>query len=128
MLWTAPEAGNGCIQLKAMVVERADVWYMDEGGLTYTFCEDDSPMGAAPLVEPCCACDEAKYEVIFEGKKILYRHASYIISPFSFRAVVEGAPPQGLPREQVAPALLGHHRGVPQRRVQVKMNIECILF
>ena len=42
------------------------------------------------------------------------------MSPFSFRAVVEGAPPQGLPREQVAAALLGHHRGVPQRRVQVR--------
>ena len=40
---------------------------MDDGGLTYTICEDDSPLASAPLVEPCCACDEAKYEVIFEG-------------------------------------------------------------
>ena len=53
--------------VKAMVVERKDVWFMDDGALTYTFCEDDSPMGAAPIVEPCCACDEAKYEVVFEG-------------------------------------------------------------
>lgn len=67
VLWTAPQPGNGCIQLKVMVVERKDTWYMDEGGLTYIFCEDDSPMGHAPVVEPCCACDEAKYEVIFEG-------------------------------------------------------------
>lgn len=67
VLWTAPDAGNDCIQLKAMVVERKDVWFMDDGALTYTFCEDDSPMGTPPLVEPCCACDEAKYEVIFEG-------------------------------------------------------------
>jgi len=67
VLWTAPEAGNGCIQLKAMVVERKDLWYMDDGALTYTFCEDDSPMESPPLVKPCCACDEAKYEVIFEG-------------------------------------------------------------
>jgi hypothetical protein len=50
-----------------MVVERKDIWYMDDGGLTYTICEDDSPLASAPLVEPCCACDEAKYEVIFEG-------------------------------------------------------------
>ena len=35
--------------------------------LTYRICEDDSPMAAPPLVEPCRACDEAKYEVIFEG-------------------------------------------------------------
>jgi len=67
VLWTAPEAGNGCIQLKAMVVERKDLWYMDDGALTYTFCEDNSPMEMPPMVEPCCACDEAKYEVIFEG-------------------------------------------------------------
>jgi len=67
VLWTAPEAGSGCIQLRAMVVERKDLWFMDAGGLTYNFCEDNSPMENAPTVEPCCACDEAKYEVIFEG-------------------------------------------------------------
>ena len=32
--------------------------------LTYRICEDDSPMAAPPLVEPCRACDEAKYEVM----------------------------------------------------------------
>eukprot|EP00088_Acartia_fossae_P070968 TRINITY_DN962_c0_g1_i5.p1 TRINITY_DN962_c0_g1~~TRINITY_DN962_c0_g1_i5.p1 ORF type:complete len:1038 (-),score=234.06 TRINITY_DN962_c0_g1_i5:373-3441(-) len=67
VLWTAPVAGSGCIQLKAMVVERKDLWFMDDDGLTYNFCEDNSPMETPPLVEPCCACDEAKYEVIFEG-------------------------------------------------------------
>jgi len=67
VLWTAPEAGTGCIQLKAMVVERPDMWFMDDGGLTYIFCEDNSPMETVPVVNPCCACDEAKYEVIFEG-------------------------------------------------------------
>ena len=50
-----------------MVVERQDVWYMDDGGLTYTMCEDDSPLAEPTVVQPCCACDEAKYEVIFEG-------------------------------------------------------------
>ena len=30
--WTAPEQGSGCIQLKAMVVERNDYWFMDDGG------------------------------------------------------------------------------------------------
>lgn len=67
VLWTSPEHGAGCIQLKAMVVERKDLWFMDDGSLTYTICEDSSPIGAQPLVEPCCACDEVKYEVIFEG-------------------------------------------------------------
>ena len=33
MYWTAPEQGSGCIQLKAMVVERNDYWFMDDGGI-----------------------------------------------------------------------------------------------
>jgi hypothetical protein len=33
-------AMSGCIMLKAMVVERNDFWLMDDGGLTYTICED----------------------------------------------------------------------------------------
>ena len=32
VLWTAPEMGSGCINLKAMVVERNDFWFMDDGG------------------------------------------------------------------------------------------------
>jgi len=67
VLWTAPDQGSGCIKLKAMVVERNDFWFMDDGALTYMICEDDSPMATPPIVEPCKACDEAKYEVIFEG-------------------------------------------------------------
>ena len=80
-----------------MVVERADVWYMDDGDLTYAMCEDDAPLSEPQVQEkltfifttfyykkvhnsykrrlifllqpvtPCCACDEAKYEAIFEG-------------------------------------------------------------
>ena len=95
--------------LKAMVVERNDFWFMDDGALTYHICEvktkirdkkkkkniwgknrwingrkhmkdkkdkqkykelirkDDSPMATPPVVEPCTACDEAKYEVRFSN-------------------------------------------------------------
>lgn len=49
LYWTAPDRGSGCIEFKAMVMERADVWYMDDGGLTYRLCEDDSPL-AEPTV------------------------------------------------------------------------------
>ena len=31
-MWTAPDQGSGCINLKAMVVERNDFWFMDDGG------------------------------------------------------------------------------------------------
>jgi len=77
VFWTAPAAGSGCIYLKAMVVERTDIWYMDDQGLTYKICEDDSPMAAPPIVEPCTACDEAKYEVIFEGLWSRHTHPKH---------------------------------------------------
>lgn len=54
---------------RASVVEQRDAWYMDDGALTKILCEeeiesfDDQP----EILDECCACDEAKYEVIFEG-------------------------------------------------------------
>ena len=38
---------------------------MDDGPLSKTFCEDeaDSIDTQPSVVNPCCACDEAKYEV-----------------------------------------------------------------
>jgi hypothetical protein len=33
-----------------MVIERQDVWYMDEGGLTYNLCEDNSPLAEPPVI------------------------------------------------------------------------------
>merc|ERR1719211_872604 len=69
-----PSSGPSCIQLKAMVVERNDYWFMDDGALTYQICEDESPMASSPIVEPCKACDEAKYEVIFEGQWSRHTH------------------------------------------------------
>ncbi len=49
VFWTSPPRGSGCIDFKLMVVERQDVWYMDDGALTYKMCEDDSPL-AEPTV------------------------------------------------------------------------------
>ncbi|XP_046394012.1 spondin-1-like isoform X2 [Ischnura elegans] len=69
VLWAAPAAGSGCVVFRATVVESRDVWYMDEGPLTRELCEevqenhDEQPQ----VLDPCCACDEAKYEVTFEG-------------------------------------------------------------
>lgn len=69
VMWTAPPAGSGCVVFRATVVEQRDVWYMDEGGLTKELCEEerDNQDLQPELVEECCACDEAKYEVTFEG-------------------------------------------------------------
>lgn len=67
-LWTAPPHGSGCITFKAMVVENRLIWSMDAGRLSLTLCEDTVEEEEENLItEPCCACTEAKYEVMFQG-------------------------------------------------------------
>lgn len=52
----------------ATVVESQEIWYMDEDPLTVTLCRYSSAeMEAESPLPTCCACDEAKYEVTFEG-------------------------------------------------------------
>lgn len=65
MLWTAPEPGSGCVTFRATVIEHRDVWYMDDGPLTKDFCEDEDAAEdfITNILDECCACHEAKYEV-----------------------------------------------------------------
>ncbi|XP_055530253.1 spondin-1 [Wyeomyia smithii] len=67
--WVAPPARSGCIAIRATVVEHRDVWYMDDGPLSKILCEDeaDSVDTQPAVLKECCACDEAKYELTFEG-------------------------------------------------------------
>lgn len=76
VIWTAPPAGTGCILIRATVVEHREVWYMDDGFLTKQFCEEQTDdIDNQPLVmDPCCACNEAKYELTFEGKWSRHTH------------------------------------------------------
>ncbi|KAH8285068.1 hypothetical protein KR054_004674 [Drosophila jambulina] len=73
LTWVAPsEPGSGCILIRATVQQHRDVWHMDDGGLTRRICEevvdDVESQPTTPTVDvPCCACDEARYELIFEG-------------------------------------------------------------
>lgn len=71
--WTAPEAGSGCVTFRATVIEHRDVWYMDDGPLSKDFCEDEDVQEdfITNVLEECCACYEAKYEVYF-SKPIKY--------------------------------------------------------
>lgn len=57
------------IFFRATVVEDRYIWYMDDGELSLTLCEDmQENINEQPeVLEKCCACDEAKYEVTFEG-------------------------------------------------------------
>ncbi|XP_035212991.1 spondin-1-like isoform X5 [Stegodyphus dumicola] len=69
VMWKAPPAGTGCVVFKATVQESRDLWYMDEGGLIKELCEEEQEnQDEQPeIIEDCCACDEAKYELTFEG-------------------------------------------------------------
>lgn len=68
-MWVAPPAGSGCVIFKATVIEHRDVWYSDDGALNRGLCEDDADSGDhQPMqLEECTACEEAKYELTFEG-------------------------------------------------------------
>lgn len=68
-MWRAPAPGSGCVLFKATVVEQRDEWRMDDDGLTKELCEEEqeSHDEQPEILEECCACDEAKYEVTFEG-------------------------------------------------------------
>lgn len=65
ILWTAPEQGSGCVTFRATIIEHRDVWYMDDGPLSKDFCEDQEAQEdyISTVLEQCCACYEAKYEV-----------------------------------------------------------------
>uniref|UniRef100_U5EYT8 Spondin-1 n=1 Tax=Corethrella appendiculata TaxID=1370023 RepID=U5EYT8_9DIPT len=69
VIWTAPQSGSGCVAIRATVIEHRDVWYMDDGPLSKVLCEDeaDSVDTQPAVLKECCSCDEAKYELTFEG-------------------------------------------------------------
>ncbi|KAJ8945427.1 hypothetical protein NQ318_009883 [Aromia moschata] len=50
----------------AMVLEDSEHWYAEDGKLSKTFCEQtDKDLKFDE--QDCCACDEAKYNLVFEG-------------------------------------------------------------
>ncbi|XP_022654943.1 spondin-1-like isoform X3 [Varroa jacobsoni] len=73
--WTAPPSGSGCVVFKASVVEEGERWYADDGELTRELCQDfENTDDQGETLEQCCACEEAKYEVAFEGLWSRYTH------------------------------------------------------
>ncbi|XP_018361184.1 PREDICTED: spondin-1 isoform X2 [Trachymyrmex cornetzi] len=69
VVWTSPTEGSGCILLRATVLETIDAWYMDDPNLIINICQDSKAEAddQGPILPECCACDEAKFEVTFEG-------------------------------------------------------------
>ncbi|XP_037954007.1 spondin-1-like [Teleopsis dalmanni] len=69
--WVAPqESDSGCILIRATVVQHRDIWFMDDGGLTKRICkeivDETESQNSLSSMQPCCACDEARYEITFE--------------------------------------------------------------
>ncbi|XP_022112108.1 spondin-1-like [Acanthaster planci] len=73
--WIAPPAGTGCVAFKAAAVQKKQIWYKDEQGLTLWLCEEDIGASVAPQISTgerdsnteCCACHTAKYTVTMRG-------------------------------------------------------------
>ncbi|KAF5285012.1 hypothetical protein FQR65_LT02324, partial [Abscondita terminalis] len=67
--WRAPEGETGCVAFKLVVVESREIWYNEGNSLTKRFCKEEKRNGDSQpyVLQHCCACDEAKYEVTFEG-------------------------------------------------------------
>ncbi|CAF0865986.1 unnamed protein product [Rotaria sordida] len=63
--WIAPRHPQGCISFKAIIVRSDAVWFKDDNALTYTLCEDQMHM--KKMMQQCCACGEAKYQLTFRG-------------------------------------------------------------
>ncbi|XP_065219316.1 spondin-1-like isoform X2 [Planococcus citri] len=73
--WAAPPAGRGCMTLRASVMEQ-NVWYRNNFGLMTEICEDDN-VKSDDNIEDCEACNEAKYELKFEGMWTRQSHPLY---------------------------------------------------
>ncbi|CAL4072077.1 unnamed protein product, partial [Meganyctiphanes norvegica] len=82
VLWTAPPQHSGCVRFRATVSESRDVWYMDDGELTKELCEElqENEDTQPEVISDCCACDEAKYEVTFEGLWSRHTHPKDYVS------------------------------------------------
>ncbi|CAF5082737.1 unnamed protein product, partial [Rotaria sp. Silwood1] len=63
--WIAPRHPQGCVSFKATVVRSDTTWFKDDNALTYTMCEDQMHM--KKMMQQCCACGEAKYQLTFKG-------------------------------------------------------------
>ncbi|EDV98195.1 GH22805 [Drosophila grimshawi] len=76
--WMAPKLpDSGCVLIKAGIVQHRDVWFIDDGFLTKRICpeEIDELNSLTPPLQNCCACDEAKYEIVLERKWARNTHA-----------------------------------------------------
>ncbi|XP_022196329.1 spondin-1 [Nilaparvata lugens] len=63
--WVAPKRASTCVTIRAMVFVDELHWYSDEGLLSRRLCPFKEQSTVVP--KQCCACDDAKYKMIFQG-------------------------------------------------------------
>ncbi|KAL1505587.1 hypothetical protein ABEB36_005117 [Hypothenemus hampei] len=87
LTWLAPPPNSGCIIIKATVIETRENWFTDDedvlnGLLTKTICEDQEENADVipEILDSCCACNEAKYELAFQGNWIRNNHPKDLFS------------------------------------------------
>ncbi|XP_060803704.1 spondin-2 [Amyelois transitella] len=75
-LWIAPPKGNKCVTIYAVVAVKPDVWYSYEGPLSRKICENQRKAEDMQPLENnnCQACEEARYQILFEGMWSLNTH------------------------------------------------------
>ncbi|KRX22328.1 Spondin-1 [Trichinella nelsoni] len=111
VVWQAPPSDEGCVHFKAAVLEYPNIWYMDDDDLTKPFCASAgfTAPGGENSINECCACDEAKYEVTFEGLwsknthpkdypscKFIYQCCCQQLQKFTFTVTIISAPVEHL--------------------------------
>ncbi|KRY14142.1 Spondin-1 [Trichinella patagoniensis] len=111
VVWQAPPSDEGCVHFKAAVLEYPNIWYMDDDDLTKPFCASAgfTAPGGENSINECCACDEAKYEVTFEGLwsknthpkdypscKFIYQCCCQQLQKFTFTVIIISAPVEHL--------------------------------
>nr|XP_039254629.1 spondin-1-like [Styela clava] len=65
-VWDSPAPGFGCVQFKAVIIQKGKIWYRNEDKLTQTLCETiDS--SSARVAHICCSCGSAQYRMTFYG-------------------------------------------------------------
>jgi hypothetical protein len=73
---------------RATIVEDHQLWYKDDEHLNLELCEDDrrSESDQPELDFPCCACDEALYEVLVSSVSNLF---APIVKGLKFNSAVK---------------------------------------
>ncbi|XP_014208729.1 spondin-1-like isoform X2 [Copidosoma floridanum] len=73
--WQSPARDSGCVELRVAVKETELRYHVANA----TVCQDPRVMldDPGPVLPECCACDEAKYELAFEGLWSRYTHPKH---------------------------------------------------